>query len=202
MPTRLVLSILLAAATGTCAGRVPAPHAMPQPGIHHPSAPLATEAADWERYARALPAGARVRVVLTDGTRFTATLLGVEEQDLVLQRATRVPEAPRRVPAAHLAALARDEGGIGIGKAALIGLGVRSLSVSPRAVPLMKRLVRSMSAETTAAAADAACASRTAADAEACVRESLRAAVADDAALRSGLLGLLELSKVTSAGDA
>ena len=68
--------------------------------------------------------------------------------------------------------------------------------------PLMKRLVRAVSAATTAAAADAACASRTAADAEAVVRASLREAVADDAALRSGLLGLLELSKVTSAGDA
>jgi phosphotransferase system enzyme I (PtsI) len=85
---------------------------------------------------------------------------------------------------------------------ALIGLGVRSLSVSPRAVPLMKRLVRAVSAATTASAAKAACASRTAADAEAVVRESLREAVADDAALRSGLLGLLELSKVSSAGDA
>ena len=85
---------------------------------------------------------------------------------------------------------------------ALIGLGVRNLSVSPRAVPLMKRLVRAVSAATTAAAAEAACASRTAADAEAVVRESLRVAVADDAALRSGLLGLLELSKVTPPGDA
>jgi phosphoenolpyruvate-protein phosphotransferase (PTS system enzyme I) len=85
---------------------------------------------------------------------------------------------------------------------ALIGLGVRSLSVSPRAVPLMKRLVRAVSGETTRLAADAACASRTAADAEAVVRASLREAVADDAALRSGLLGLLELSKVSPAGDA
>ena len=128
MPARLMLYVLLAAATAACAGRVPAPHTMPQPGTHHPSAPFPGETADWERYARALPAGARVRVVLIDGTRFTATLLGVEEHDLVLQRATRVPEAPRRVPAAHLAALARDEGGIGAGKAALIGLGVGAAS--------------------------------------------------------------------------
>ena len=129
MSTRLMLSILVAtAATAACAGRGPALHATPTTGIVQPSEPSATHAADWERYARALPAGVRVRVVLHDGTRFTATLLGVEGRDLVLQRTTRVPEQPRRIPAGEVAALARDEGRIGAGKAALIGLGVGAAS--------------------------------------------------------------------------
>ncbi len=85
---------------------------------------------------------------------------------------------------------------------ALIGLGVRSLSVSPRAVPMMKRLVRAVSAADAAVAAEAACASRTAAASEAVVRASLRAAIGDDEDLRAGLLGLAELSKVPPAGDA
>jgi hypothetical protein len=127
MSNRIMLSILLVAATAACAGRGPALRTGPHPWIVRASEPSATDA-DWERYARALPAGARVRVVLLDGTRFTATLLGVEGHDIVVQRATRVPESPRRVPAAHLAALARDEGGIGVGKAALIGLGVGAAS--------------------------------------------------------------------------
>ena len=128
MPTRFVLSILVVAATTACAGRVPAPHTMPQPGSHQPSEPSAAGSADWERYARALPAGARVRVVLLDGTRFTATLLGVDGHDLVLQRTTRVPEQPRHVPAGEVVALARDEGGVTAGKAALIGMGVGAAS--------------------------------------------------------------------------
>ncbi|MEJ7808811.1 MAG: phosphoenolpyruvate--protein phosphotransferase [Gemmatimonadaceae bacterium] len=50
---------------------------------------------------------------------------------------------------------------------ALIGLGVRELSVSPRAVPRMKRLVRQMNVATAAAAAAQALDSATAAAAEA-----------------------------------
>ena len=128
MPTRLILWIVLAAATTACAGRVPALHTMPQPGSLQPTEAPATGSVDWERYARALPAGMRVRVVLLDGTRFTATLLGVEGHDLVLQRTTRVPEQPRHVPAGDVAALARDEGGVSAGKAVLIGLGVGAAS--------------------------------------------------------------------------
>jgi hypothetical protein len=123
MRTRLILSILVAASVPACAGRSPALH--PSPGFDERQLPAsAGGGAEWERYSRALPTGIRVRVVLLDGTRFTATLLGVEGRDIVLQRATRIPERPRRIPADEVAALARDEGGISAGKAALIGLGV------------------------------------------------------------------------------
>jgi phosphotransferase system enzyme I (PtsI) len=53
---------------------------------------------------------------------------------------------------------------------ALIGLGVRDLSVAPNSVPLIKRLVRSLSAEASAAAASEALGARTAAKAEAILR--------------------------------
>jgi len=56
---------------------------------------------------------------------------------------------------------------------ALIGLGVRELSVSPRSVPLVKRIVRGISVEVAQAAANAAVGTRTAAESEAKLRHHL-----------------------------
>ena len=72
---------------------------------------------------------------------------------------------------------------------ALIGLGLRQLSVAPRAVPLVKRLVRGVSAEIAAEAAAAALAAATPAAAEAELRRRLLAAFGDAPFLRDGLLG-------------
>ena len=70
---------------------------------------------------------------------------------------------------------------------ALIGLGLRQLSVSPRAVPLVKRLVRGVSADIAREAAEAALAAPTAAAAEAELRRRLWAAFGDAPFLRDGL---------------
>jgi signal transduction protein with GAF and PtsI domain len=70
---------------------------------------------------------------------------------------------------------------------ALIGLGLRQLSVSPRAVPLVKRLVRGVSADIAREAADAALVAPTAAAAEAELRRRLWAAFGDAPFLRDGL---------------
>ncbi len=56
---------------------------------------------------------------------------------------------------------------------ALIGLGVRDLSVAPRAVSLMKRMIRGISAADAAEAAEAALRCVTAADAEALLKARL-----------------------------
>jgi phosphoenolpyruvate-protein phosphotransferase (PTS system enzyme I) len=56
---------------------------------------------------------------------------------------------------------------------ALIGLGVRQLSVAPRSVPLVKRIVRGISVEVAESAANAALASGTAAESEAELRRHL-----------------------------
>jgi len=71
----------------------------------------------------------------------------------------------------------------------LIGLGIRHLSVAPRAVPLMKRVLRSVSVESATEAADAALASSTAAEAERIVRRLLQAAAFDLSPAELGLLG-------------
>ncbi len=62
---------------------------------------------------------------------------------------------------------------------ALIGLGVRQLSVAPRSVPLVKRIVRGISVEVAAAAAQRATTSRNAADAHRELDSSLKEALGD-----------------------
>jgi phosphotransferase system enzyme I (PtsI) len=63
---------------------------------------------------------------------------------------------------------------------ALIGLGVRQLSVAPRSVPLVKRIVRSISVETAETAARAALDASTAAEARHELRSRLKRAIDDE----------------------
>jgi phosphoenolpyruvate-protein phosphotransferase (PTS system enzyme I) len=70
---------------------------------------------------------------------------------------------------------------------ALIGLGVRQLSVAARSVPLVKAIVRGVSAEIAAEAATAALATRTARDSERELRSRLLTAFGDANFLRDGL---------------
>src|SRR4051812_41130683 len=63
---------------------------------------------------------------------------------------------------------------------ALIGLGVRQLSVAPRSVPLVKRILRSISVETAEVAARAALDAPTAAEAANELRSRLKKAVSDE----------------------
>jgi len=72
---------------------------------------------------------------------------------------------------------------------ALIGLGVRQLSVAPRAVPLVKHIVRGISVGLATEAADAALHADNAADAERQLAGRLRAAFGDASFLGDGLLG-------------
>ncbi len=62
---------------------------------------------------------------------------------------------------------------------ALLGLGVRNLSVSPRAVPYVKRVVRGIRMEAARDAADAALSAGTAREVELLLRRRLRAELGD-----------------------
>jgi phosphotransferase system enzyme I (PtsI) len=64
---------------------------------------------------------------------------------------------------------------------ALLGLGVRNFSVSPRAVPFVKRVVRGVRAEAARDAADAALSAGTAREVELLLRRRLRAELRDAA---------------------
>ena len=63
---------------------------------------------------------------------------------------------------------------------ALLGLGIRNFSVSPRAVPYVKRVVRGVRAEAARDAADAALSAGTAREVELLLRRRLRAELRDD----------------------
>jgi phosphotransferase system enzyme I (PtsI) len=71
---------------------------------------------------------------------------------------------------------------------ALLGLGVRVLSVNPHSVPLVKHIVRGVSAAFAGEAATAALNSNTAAEAEHQLRFRLAAAFGDEPFLRDGLM--------------
>jgi phosphotransferase system enzyme I (PtsI) len=77
---------------------------------------------------------------------------------------------------------------------ALIGLGVRQLSVAPRSVALVKRVVRGVSATVARRAARVALRSRTAAEAEEALRKAVRTAFGDAPFLSYGLPVAQDLS--------
>ncbi len=70
---------------------------------------------------------------------------------------------------------------------ALVGLGVRQLSVAGRSVPLVKRILRGISSTVATEAANAALATKTARDSERELRSRLLAAFGDAEFLRDGL---------------
>ena len=71
----------------------------------------------------------------------------------------------------------------------LIGLGVRQLSVAPRSVPLVKRIVRGISVAAAEEATAAALKARTASEAEAVLRERLASVLGPEPLVGDGLLG-------------
>jgi phosphotransferase system enzyme I (PtsI) len=83
---------------------------------------------------------------------------------------------------------------------ALIGLGVRELSVAPRSVPLVKRIVRGVSASVAREAAEAALASSTAKAAHDELRRRLFSAFGDAPFLEYGLPAHLDGNTFESSG--
>ncbi|MBM3907422.1 MAG: phosphoenolpyruvate--protein phosphotransferase [Gemmatimonadetes bacterium] len=75
---------------------------------------------------------------------------------------------------------------------ALLGLGIRQLSVSPRSVAAVKHLVRCISVGAATAAVTSALAADTAADIETLLRERLRAELAQRGDAADGLIALLD----------
>lgn len=83
---------------------------------------------------------------------------------------------------------------------ALIGLGVRQLSVAPQSVPLVKRVIRAVSAAVATAAAEAAMLTGTAEEAENVLRGAIRSTLGDAPFLRYGLPVRGELDMLEGAG--
>jgi hypothetical protein len=79
----------------------------------------------WRDVATRAGAGSEVHVRLTDGTKFRATLVRVDDAGVMVQPKTRKPVPVQAVPYAAIASLELPrKGGMGAAKAALIGVGV------------------------------------------------------------------------------
>ena len=87
-----------------------------------PGAPIqdTTTLAD---YVQRLAAGSKVRVEQTSGASFRGTLMKATPQVILVQKNTRVPEAPLEIPLEQLARVALDNGGSSVGKTVAIGVG-------------------------------------------------------------------------------
>jgi hypothetical protein len=85
--------------------------------------PSATDVKAMADYAQRLPAGSRVRVERLDGRVLHGTLMRAGETALVVQKNTRVPEAPVEVPTAEIARVTVEgNGGGSTAKAVAIGI--------------------------------------------------------------------------------
>ena len=79
----------------------------------------------WRSFAARIEPGKMLKVRLTSGQRFSATLLQISDEGLTVQPKTRVPVAPQLVPFAQVASLEIDSGkGANIGRAIAIGAAV------------------------------------------------------------------------------
>ena len=78
----------------------------------------------WRAFAEKLEVGTVVKVRLYDGQTFRGTFLEAQSDALLVQPRTRLPVPIRPVPYDAIASLERQHtgGGVGAGKAALIGV--------------------------------------------------------------------------------
>jgi hypothetical protein len=79
-------------------------------------------AAIWRSFAEQLEVGTTVTVRTHGGDRFTATLVQVQPDAILVQPRTRATVPVQPVPYEAIASLERGRGGIGAGKAAAIGI--------------------------------------------------------------------------------
>lgn len=89
----------------------------PQPG--------AVDTAAMADYVQRLTTGSKVKVERTDGTSLRGTLMKATPAAIVVQKNTRVPEAPVEVPIAQIARVSVDGGG-GMSTGKAIGIGIAS----------------------------------------------------------------------------
>jgi len=123
MVRKIVAAVVCAAlATTGCASAGPR---IPQ------AAPGARDTAVLADYVQRLSAGSKVRVEQTDGTSFRGTLMKATPQSILVQKTTRVPEAPVEIPLDRLTRVTLDNGsspgrtvaiGVGAGVAATFGV--------------------------------------------------------------------------------
>ena len=108
MFVRMIVSMLLITLATTAAAQ---------------SGPATVAPGVWRTYADRLPPGALVKLRLQSGERFTATLLQVDADALLLQPKTRLAVPPQRVAYSTIVSMEQAErSNAGLGKAIAIGV--------------------------------------------------------------------------------
>jgi hypothetical protein len=114
-----VLSVVMVSsgcATGT------ARYSASRIGVPEQSAAARPDPALIAEFVKKLPVGSRIRVDLADGRTIRGTLMRNDVEPLVIQRRTRVPEAPVEVRTADVIAVQLDQPNGMSGKA--LGIGI------------------------------------------------------------------------------
>jgi hypothetical protein len=75
----------------------------------------------WRSFAERVGVGTELSVRLSDGRRFRATLVSVENDAVLLQPRTRIPVPAQAIAYDEIVRLERTKAGIGAGKAVAIG---------------------------------------------------------------------------------
>ena len=114
----LALVLCAVVATTGCASASMGRGAMQTPSVVNPSM-----MAD---YVQRIPAGSRVRLERSGGEVIHGTLMTASAQSVVIQRDTRIPEAPMEIPVGAIARLTLDNVRTGTSTAKAIGIGVAS----------------------------------------------------------------------------
>lgn len=74
-------------------------------------------------YVQRIPAGSRVRVERTTGESLRGTLMKATPDAIVVQKNTRIPEAPVQIPLADVTRVTLDTTSSSLGKHIAIGVG-------------------------------------------------------------------------------
>jgi hypothetical protein len=104
------------AASGCATARAQSARVSPQ------SASSASDPALMAAYVRQLPLGSRVRVSLADGQVIRGTLMKADEDPIVVQRRTRIPETPLRIAIKDVQGLELEGKGTGVGRVVAVGI--------------------------------------------------------------------------------
>ena len=124
---RQMLALVLCGAiagTGCASASGPRIAQAPQaPQAAQPGQAALTDNSAIADYVQRLAPGTKVRVEQTDGTSFRATLMKATPQAIVVQKNTRVPEAPVEVPLGQVARVTIQTNGTSVGKNVAIGVG-------------------------------------------------------------------------------
>jgi hypothetical protein len=88
-----------------------------------PAAPNVQDRAVLAEYVQRLPAGSRVRVERTSGESLRGTLMKATPDVIIVQKNTRVPEAPVDIPLSDVTRVTLDTNSSSLGKHIAIGVG-------------------------------------------------------------------------------